>query len=559
MLSDLVTLVVLDVADDHSLHRTIQSGTEAFDRVRVVHLDASTEYVRRDGRPTAVDGTVGVGRNCEAQERQPDLLALVHAGCSDAITDWVLIVAAGEDILGVRPDELAAELADAGPALLVRSVAARRLVPSPAETLGPRLVRRRTSMQTPKVGVGLVGGSLEVTSQLLIGGGGEPPAAGSAAAAWFTDCAAERVRLRAASADLEETTTDAWYLVWAGEYDGALTRALVASRNLGLATEVRGLACRVALAACLAGGRHGLATAICRTWVDLGADDVDALAWSLLGGMVGADAGMTHQAAAALDSRDGSTSSLDPWLRRAAQGWSGASEYRTSFELERGLAALAATTVAEGGELGSVLIDAWFRSGRPMGALFDAWPSRQSALLRKLVEETRLTDPSVWMATAAAYAARRGISHALAARLQQASGDMSDAEAVEWTTRMTEKGLTKFSPLRSRAGNQEIDPTTRVLNAALAVEALQDRSAEPLLRAAAREVPRGSFRDVVVTLDSLAPTTLADFVVAAACTPDRALRMAAVLDELGAAEQAGALRDLAPTLNDPAGRIPDGV
>jgi len=83
--------------------------------------------------------------------------------------------------------------------------------------------------------------------------------------------------------------------------------------------------------------------------------------------------------------------------------------------------------------------------------------------------------------------------------------------------------------------------------AALGVAVFEDPESLPLLRDSAARVPVEELRDLLLTLDELAPALLPTVVTHAASTPSRTRYLADLLDEFGATEEAAALRAGVPS------------
>lgn len=116
------------------------------------------------------------------------------------------------------------------------------------------------------------------------------------------------------------------------------------------------------------------------------------------------------------------------------------------------------------------------------------------------------------------------------------------AECLEWASRLRTGGLPQHCPLIARANAEHVDHRHRIQAAAVAVGAFNEQRGDGIVARLAPTVPSDLFLTVLVELDELAPTLLPTFISHAATSAPRCEALADALEELGAEEQAQAIR-----------------
>ncbi len=116
------------------------------------------------------------------------------------------------------------------------------------------------------------------------------------------------------------------------------------------------------------------------------------------------------------------------------------------------------------------------------------------------------------------------------------------AGCLEWASRLRTGGLHRHCPLIARASAEHVDHRHRIQAAAVAVGAFNDERGAGIVAQLAPTVPTDLFLTVLVELDELAPTLLPTFISSAATSAPRCGDLADALDDLGAEEQAQAIR-----------------
>ncbi|MGC1513853.1 MAG: glycosyltransferase, partial [Acidimicrobiales bacterium] len=113
---------------------------------------------------------------------------------------------------------------------------------------------------------------------------------------------------------------------------------------------------------------------------------------------------------------------------------------------------------------------------------------------------------------------------------------------LEWASRLRSGGLSQHCPLIARAGAEHVGHDRRLQAAAVAVGAFADERADGIVARLAPTVTADLFPAVLIELDELAPSLLPTFITHAATNAERCEAMADALEELGADEQAQAIR-----------------
>lgn len=113
--------------------------------------------------------------------------------------------------------------------------------------------------------------------------------------------------------------------------------------------------------------------------------------------------------------------------------------------------------------------------------------------------------------------------------------------ALEWSGRLRAAGLANECPLLGVAASDDRAARERVRAAAAAAATFGDERARALLELAATGVADGELGETLEEVFALAPDLADSFVVAAASTGRRALRVAAALEEAGTVEPAVAV------------------
>ncbi len=113
---------------------------------------------------------------------------------------------------------------------------------------------------------------------------------------------------------------------------------------------------------------------------------------------------------------------------------------------------------------------------------------------------------------------------------------------LEWASRLRFGGLSQHCPLIARARAEQVDHDRRLQAAAVAVGAFGDERGDGIVARLAPTVTADLFLAVLIELDELAPSLLPTFITHAATNAERCEAMADALEELGAEEQAQAIR-----------------
>lgn len=115
-------------------------------------------------------------------------------------------------------------------------------------------------------------------------------------------------------------------------------------------------------------------------------------------------------------------------------------------------------------------------------------------------------------------------------------------ECLEWSARLRSDGLAQHCPLIARASTEHLDHSTRLQAAAVAVGAFNDERGTTVVGRLAQTMPQDLFLSALVELNELAPSLLPTFIMEAATDAQRCETLAQALEELGAPEQAQAIR-----------------
>ena len=358
-------------------------------------------------------------------------------------------------------------------------------------------------------------------------------------AAWLQALVSRRTRERSGPGSYADALLDALALAWAGEHDAALVRAAAVLERATLPHPARVLAARLAVVTGLAAGRVPRAAAAGRVWVRESPGDPAAAAWLLMAAGLSGDL----RGVAELGGEEREPGAGDPWFAAAAAGPPVTAVVKSGVEVDA-LLELLATTPIESFTAATLfrIVSRWYDSGRPMQDLLGRWPEAARPTLLQVLEQAPLGVGPWWLALAQAWSETYGMSSGIAARVLATASQLEDEEALRWTGMMVQAGVRDLSPLRERATSPAVPARSQAVAAALGVEVFEDPESLPLLRDSAARVPVEELRDLLLTLDELAPALLPTVVTHAASTPSRTRYLADLLDEFGATEEAAALR-----------------
>ncbi len=110
--------------------------------------------------------------------------------------------------------------------------------------------------------------------------------------------------------------------------------------------------------------------------------------------------------------------------------------------------------------------------------------------------------------------------------------------ALEWSARLRALGLGEHCPLVAQARDFSLDPMQRVLAGALARTAFEDERSRKHMQMAAGAVRVEDFEEALLLLNEICPDLLDAFVLGAAITLERCLRLGELLHGLGATGEA---------------------
>lgn len=475
---------------------------------------------------------------------------------SRAGTDWCLLLTAGETVRVLDEASLLRQLSGPGP-LAVVEVAGASLLADPCRP-AVRLVRRGTALPAWDAGdlwsaapAGGGGAAAGPPVPVVVSGGAAPFLPGTAGNRWLRGVVDARARARTGPAEIGETVLEAAALAQAGEPDGALLRAQRVLGAHGVPDGVLELAARVCLVAALCTGRTVTGLAAARAWAERTGSPVALGWWGLLAGLAGeVRASVAHQGELARRPQalegDGAG---ERWLPAVGFGLARGLADRTSLSLDEALAQPDGLV----GPTARSTVELWHELGRDPAALVARWPDEARPALAAVVEEGPGGDLPVWLALAAAFADAHGLTVRLSRQLGPLALQLTPEQAQAWTRRLRAAG-SKASLLLLQAQSAQVPPSQRVLAAGLLLQQAQDvadgqaGTADALLREAAAAVPLPELRALLVRLDELAPAGLPAAVQGAAATQGRAVAVAALLEEFGAAEQAAVLRASAGAL-----------
>jgi GT2 family glycosyltransferase len=131
---------------------------------------------------------------------------------------------------------------------------------------------------------------------------------------------------------------------------------------------------------------------------------------------------------------------------------------------------------------------------------------------------------------------------AVVAFLGRASLWMPLEDVLDWSIRLRGAGFRDHCPLRGYAGESRLPALTRLKAVAVLAGALQDPGSDGLLPLVAGDLADGDIRVAMLLLDELAPDLLPDLVLHLASDRRRVAVTVQALDDLGAHEQADAVR-----------------
>ena len=214
----------------------------------------------------------------------------------------------------------------------------------------------------------------------------------------------------------------------------------------------------------------------------------------------------------------------------AARRWSeGAAELRAS---------VAAADAEEGPW--AELVEAQWRAGEPLAdlaALLRDDPRAQVQVLGRVANATPAAADAFAEVLWGTACSRTAVL-ALAAHL---GGRLDLDRSLEWSVRMRTEDAPARCPVAALSRSEHRPALERLRACAVLTTAFQDDRGQTSLPTVATAIGVADFGQALQDLDQLAPCLLPRFVLAAATTPGRAAAMAAVLQQLGAADAA---RDL---------------
>jgi GT2 family glycosyltransferase len=115
-------------------------------------------------------------------------------------------------------------------------------------------------------------------------------------------------------------------------------------------------------------------------------------------------------------------------------------------------------------------------------------------------------------------------------------------DVLDWSLRLRTAGFGDHCPLRGYAGDARLPALQRLKAVAVLAAALQDPGADAVLQAVVADLADSDIRAAMLILDELAPDVLPRLVLHLASDRRRVAVTVQVLDELGAGEQAEAVR-----------------
>jgi hypothetical protein len=115
-------------------------------------------------------------------------------------------------------------------------------------------------------------------------------------------------------------------------------------------------------------------------------------------------------------------------------------------------------------------------------------------------------------------------------------------DVLDWSIRLRASGFREQCPLPGYAGDARLPALERLKAAAVLGGALQDPGSDRLLSVVAGDLPDGDVRAGMLVLDELAPDLLPALVVHLVSDRRRVAVTVRALDDLGAHEQADAVR-----------------
>ncbi len=185
------------------------------------------------------------------------------------------------------------------------------------------------------------------------------------------------------------------------------------------------------------------------------------------------------------------------------------------------------------------LVVAQWSAGRDMDDIINALPDEQ---MRAVLAQMMFVDPKAADSFGNALWERFPKDPRLLGFAAHHGPRVETLECLEWATRLRSGGLVQHCPLVARANSKNLDSRQRIQAAAVAVGAFQDDRGKTALPEPAQSIECELFATVLVDLDELAPELLPIFIAAAASTSQRCVELAKTLEELGAEEQAQAIR-----------------
>lgn len=131
---------------------------------------------------------------------------------------------------------------------------------------------------------------------------------------------------------------------------------------------------------------------------------------------------------------------------------------------------------------------------------------------------------------------------AVVAFIGRASLSLSMEAVLDWSLRLRGAGFADHCPLRGYAGEAQLPGLERLKAVAVLAGALQDPGSDKLLKQVVADLPDGDIRVAMLMLDELSPDLLPQLVLHLASDRRRVAVTVQALDDLGASEQAEAVR-----------------
>ena len=207
-------------------------------------------------------------------------------------------------------------------------------------------------------------------------------------------------------------------------------------------------------------------------------------------------------------------------------------------------AATAFTAAAEDASLiepiWAPMIEAYHRTERDMAAIAALVPPTR---LTEVAGQTLCAPPEAADGFADELWQRASSDARVIALAIRLAPQLAPERTLEWSARLRAAGFAERCPLVAAAGDSERAGADRVLAAALAHAAFGDERGAAALEPAAAMVTEDTMQATLVQLGELAPDLLPRFIEGAVTDGPRAEAVADALAELGAAEQAAAVRD----------------